>query len=307
MNIDKLNSINPQIINYGRRNATTKKEVAFGAANPVTYIPDSFIKNPWAKLKNFTIEEYKKLTEKEIELIKKDIKKAYFADIDADVKFHDIITSAIKTTLDGKFGEGNYVIIPLGRSISSIGKSLGYKIGEENVKQIPMSQAGRFSKGYLETCAEDFDGFMKYLESIGLSKKEIETSGKTYIITDYCCSGESLCGAERLLKSDKIWGNQPNVIARNITGLMDKSLFPFRDKLGLKSILYSMLPSRYSSESTLESLLAQSAYKCYSLVNKCDDLSKTAQAVIKPENYSKETKSFLFKLLDSQFGKAKVE
>ncbi len=183
---------------------------------------------------------------------------------------------------------------------------MAYKIGEENVKQIPMSNAFRFTsknRKYIKTCQEDFNGFLKYLESIGLSKKEIETSGKTYIITDYCCSGASLCGAERLFKSDKIWGDQPNIITRNITGLMDKTLLPFRNKLNLQEIIYKMFPNRYSCESTLELLLAQKAYKCYSLVNRCYNLEGTAAAVIKPENYNMETKCFLFKLLDYEMSK----
>ena len=308
MRIDSVSKYTPYIINFSSSKNYTQNGVSFCGTNPMSFIPDSFIKNPWSKLRNFTIEEYKKLTAKEIKQLNEIVKKAQCEYINSDVRTHDLVASNIKATLDRKFGEGKYVIVAIGRSISSIGKCLGYKIGEENVKQIPMSNAFRFSKRkHLKTSKEDFELFNKYLNSIGLSKKEIEASGKTYIITDYCCTGSSLHGAAKLLRSDKVWGDKPNVISKNIIGLMDNKLFKFSDSLSLKSIMYTIFPKKYMFADQLEFLLAQKAFKKYSLVSKCINLSKTAESVIKPEQYSLEKKAFLFKLLDNEMAKSKLQ
>ena len=41
-------------------------------------------------------------------------------------------------------------------------------------------------------------------------------------------------------------------------------------------------------------------FKTYSLVEKCPKLSNTPNALIKPEEYTREAKCFYFKLLDNE-------
>lgn len=253
--------------------------------------PASFYKTPWTKLKNITIEEYNKLSPFELHAIRKNIRRVYGSQLDEKMKFNYITASGIKAKLDTIYGENNYIVIIIGRSLSSIGKCLGYKIGEDNVKQIPMSKAGRFLDW--KACSnENFKVFKKYLSSIGLSQKDIKTSGKQYIITDYRCSGNSLAGAEELFQSNLIWGKQPNVMAIGIDGLLvniepDKIFPDFKMKNG--DFIYN-----------LDDMLADNFFKEYSLVSKCRKLAETPDAVIAPENYSQKMKAFLFKLLDTE-------
>ena len=300
--IEKLNTYFPKIANLYYANKIPSKNVSFGAVVPAWQNPcDTFTQNPINKLKNFSIEEYKQLTIEEISQINELIKKANIPNLDTDLRYHDRVALKIQETLNSKYGEDNYVVIPIGRSLSSIGKKLSYKIGEDNVKNLPMSQGFRFtSRRYINTCEEDFDALIKYLKSIGLSKEEIETSGKTYILTDYCCTGQSLHGTEKLLKSKKVFGNQANIVSIDILGLIDKTRSNLNVINELKQIIYCIFSGRRYFEQNLVNLLSANTFKCYSLVDKCDNLSKSSDAVIKPEQYSQEAKFFFFKLLDSE-------
>ena len=252
--------------------------------------PDVFVKNPFAKFKNFTASEYNRLTLNEINCINKIIDKSYNLKFITDIKFHDVAAEGIKRTLDRIVGEGNYVVIPIGRSVSSVGKCLSYKIGDKNVKILPMSTAARFID--LSAINEDFEAFREYLELAGLSKNEIETSGKTYIFTDYCHSGASLIGAERLFKSLDIYGEKENIHFVNILYLLtDIEPREVRSDLPLSNVDFRC---------KFEDMLYAGSFKNYSLVERCSNLKNTKDAVIKPQNYSDEAKSFWFKLWDNE-------
>lgn len=250
---------------------------------------NSFYKSPLTKLKNVTVEEYKQLSLFDLHSIRRSIRRVYGSSLNEDMKFNYVAASGIKRTLDKIYGENNYVVVTIGRSVSSIGKCLGYKIGENNVKQIPMSNAKRFL--YMENLQdENLDIFKKYLNSKGLSKWDVRTSGKHYIITDYCCSGQSLLGAELLL-SNHIWDEQPNVMAINVSRLIGSiepnEIFP-EFKMSNRDFIYN-----------IEDKFADNFFKEYSLVLKCKKLDETPNAVITPENHPK-IKSFFFKLLDCE-------
>lgn len=208
-----------------------------------------------------------------------------------DLKYNDITANCIKDTLNNKYGEGNYIVIPIGRSLSSIVKNLGYKIGEDNVKLLPMSSAGRFLD--LEKCDEDFGILTDYLDSIGLSKDNVKKSDKQYIFIDYCCSGRSLQGAENLFKSNKMWGQLDNIHFENIMNLLPE---PDQNKEieGIPSVEFLK---------NLELDLLHSRYKKYALVKDCPRLKYLNTAIIDPNHYSYEKQVFYWKLLDKEFNK----
>ena len=255
---------------------------------------DTFIKKqvPFDKLKNFTIAEYRQLSKSEINDINKMIDESFWILHDKQkffdyLNYHDLAGTSIKSTLERKLGVGNFVVIPIGRSISSIGKCLGYKIGEYNVKPLPMSRACRFVDMESANCKkENYDVLNSYLSSIGLSKEEVKTSGKQYIFMDYCHTGASLCGVKSLFKSEKVYGDLDNLEFINVHHLL----------LNIESKdLLEKLENEFYCQ----------AFKDYSLVDKCHNLSNTKNAVIKPENYTNEAKYFYFKLLDNEITKSK--
>ena len=212
-----------------------------------------------------------------------------------DLRYNNIIANGIKNKLNELYGEGNYIVIPIGRSLSSVGKCLGYKIGEDKVKSLPMSSAGRFLD--LEKCKdEDFDAFREYLNSIGLSKNDVTTSGKKYIFMDYCCRGVSLKGVENLFKSDKIYENLDNIEFVNIV--------KFLKKTKLEKSTEDFFPNMNTLIDDIECGLYRSSFKPYSVVKECHRLSNTKDSVIKPEDYKFETRIFLFKLLDNEMNKS---
>lgn len=247
-------------------------------------------------MKDFTIDEYKKLSPEEIENINQRIDEVYGKSLKEDVMLNDLAAEGIRQSLDKTYGEGNYVVIPVGRSLSSIGKSLSYKIGEDNVKQLPISRASRFIN--VENSNEDFDKFNEYLNSVGLSKETIESSGKKYIFTDYSATGASLWGLRRLLESDKVWGEQPNVSIIKVQNILSDDDKNINDDVNMDN-------SQFKAKLVYN--LLEYSYKQYSLVDRCENLADTQKAVINPEDYSIKTKSFMFKLLDREMQKGNAE
>ena len=183
----------------------------------------------------------------------------------------------------------------IGRSISSIGKVLGYKIGEQNVKSVPMSTSHRFCYSDLNKILtykdkysqlNEYIGYSdnpevlnKYLKSIGLSKEEIEKSKKHYIISDYAFSGASLAGTKRLFESDFVLGKHPNVHYINVSDLIpkDNKAYP---KLYLQ--------------------LYESMFKKFSFVNQSHYLNETARSIRDTQKAPLLTRLFWFKLLDNE-------
>ena len=168
------------------------------------------------KLKNYTVEEYKNLSEQELQTLRiacNNILLPANPNImySSDESIHEMASEYVKNYLDKKYGKDGYVVITIGRSLSSIGKVLGYKIGEDRVKNIPLSEAKKYlDDSFIEKEKRNggIAALKKFLNSIGLNKEKIEQSDKRYIIMDYCNSGKSLKGATKLLTRDDVLGNR---------------------------------------------------------------------------------------------------
>lgn len=250
-----------------------------------------------SKLKTFSVEEYKTLTEQEKVRLREeyyrnssfislpdgnfDMKLAKTVNRNEPVEnFHEFFTSAIKETLDEKYGRGKYALICIGRSLSSVGKVLGYKIGEENVKNIPLSNAKIYqNKEYIDCLRQNgtIGRFNAFLESIGLKKEEIEKSDKTYIITDYCVTGKSLRGAKHLLTQEDVLGSQ-NVVAEDIMNcLTDPKL-----------------------KHHAENYFFGATFKKLSFVNYATSINNSKLHVVDPQEQDGPIKLMWFKLLDNE-------
>ena len=236
------------------------------------------------KLGNFTIKEYKTLSEPEKETLRATYneltkRNMQFYYKNAEV-MHDEIAENMKQYFDKKYGKKKYTVITVGRSLSSIGKVLGYKIGEKNVINIPLSGADKFAiAGYIEHCRREggINILRKYLNKIGLNRKQISHSKKTYVITDYCNTGESLNGAKRLLTEPDVLGS------KNIEAV---------------DVLTTIKSPYYRNE--VKNTLQACKYKKFAFVKQAHKLEDIPSANIDPQKAELDQKLVWFNLLDNQ-------
>ena len=243
------------------------------------------------KFKNFSINEYLRLSPQELQTLREEYITACADKLPLYQRFekiHDITASCMKNFFDGRFKNEKYIVIPIGRSLSSIGKVLGYKIGEENVKNIPLSDAKRFNyHNNLINASEngEIDCFKKFLQSIGLDVSNVKNSNNKYILTDYTCSCYSLSGAKKLFQfifeqeNDKFF-------TFDITG--------FFEKLDINN------PEIKLVKKYLETDLFSSKYKNFSFVNYCPNLKDTQNAIKNIDEDLELVNLFRFKLLDNE-------
>lgn len=275
------------------------------------------------KLQKITKEEYLSLTQNDKELLRKKVEKTSFLEniktvnSDETVALHEFCANSIKKVLDKKYGEGNYVAVPIGRSLSSIGKALSLKIGEENVKNIPMSILENFyfpndesGKKAIDEFSKTkgFEDFKKLLDSMGLSRDAVLNSDKQYVLLDYTSSGISLEAAFRILNSKEFFGNKKcNLCATSLNKILnivempkDKDLHAIKDKVS------KVYPNVKNDGQILPKLISDSRFKPLSLIGKTKyDFSNIPAAAdyrkiyeTRPESIEKR-KLFGFALLDS--------
>ena len=261
---------------------------------PVFYTPN-FKSKPAIKLNSLGLKEIKSLSLKEINMIRNSgentIKKSII---------HKFCAETIKQHLNSTFGENNYIVISIGRSLSSICKYLSYIIGEDKVKQIPLTNANRFYiedfnektyRTFLDDLKRDegLSVFLEYLKSIGLTKEEVENSGKNYIILDYVYTGKSLAGATTLLKSDLVLGNKKdNIHSANINSLLE-----------LKEISKNEYFEGEDLILAVDSYLRKNAFKDISFVDTSKVLSDTINASKKELN-EEQKKEFVKIFLEGE-------
>jgi len=242
--------------------------------------------NPLRHFKNFSLEEYNKLNSREINTLRKryNILKSknieYYNEIE---KLHNVLSGEMQKRFDSIYGKGKYTIIVIGRSLSSIGKVLGYKIGEENVKNIPMSSAQRYHSLRLAKEAEDknkLDIFLNFLKRINIGKEDIlKKDNHKYVIVDFCSSGFSLKAAFDFLTSKFVYGTTKNLCTDDVlnTCIKDAAL-----KFQMQNIFHNH------------------GLKKYSFVKKCQNIEDTPNSIINPAKADNETKLFWFNLLDKE-------
>ena len=288
-------------------------QVSFTGQRKVDCLIRKLHLNPLLHFDKFTKEEYSRLSLAEIEKLRarslKLIKSSYTDTINAFDDIHTVVPAVLKDSFDKFFGEGKYVVMTLGRSLSTIGKSLGYKIGEENVVNLPMSWARRFLPESTRSCdhfnvykrilshQEHLGRFLTCLDDLRLGKEQVKTSGKSYVLMDYCCSGDSLKGAEFLFKSDYVWGPDAKLYSVDILNVLDKYDIPhmkmINDRWGDDIVYVDAVPLMTKS-------LCASHLKSYSQVGRAVSLGET-EAALNPlidSTLREERGLMLFRMLD---------
>ncbi len=294
------NSIYIKPCEYNRKsdnNSQSNKIISFKGSPLSKFYFSIFNANPLNRFKNFTIDEYLRLSQKDLSRLRSEYEAAWGGLGSLSELVHDATAICMKNSLDDRFGQDKYIVVPIGRSLSSIGKVLGYKIGEDNVKNIPMSTARRFvDESYLDQAEEELSRnavrFVKYLESVGLGPDSIKTSGKNYIITDCCISGNSLKGAKSLFESPSVWGQNDNVHFIDVMDLL-------ADNMEIESL--GKLLNTANLRILLKSSLDNCRFKVYSFVSRCNSLSDTKFAAeFCPRVDDDMCNLFRFKLLDNE-------
>ncbi len=287
------------------------KNISFNGQFNKGFIVKKLSTDPIFIFRNFSKEEYLQLSDVQKNKLRQDFLELTTQDpinLFGIGEIHAYAADCIMKTFDKRFGKGKYVVIPIGRSLSSIGKSLGVKIGEKNVVNIPMSNANRFYSDSVSS--SDYQAFIdslknnkglktlkKYLASQNLTRKDIETSGKNYILMDYCYVGNSLKGAEQLFKSDELWGNEKkNIYAVDFLKLLNK----YNENTIVPPI--KLIPEKQNIFNKIQSALLVSEYKAFSSVGKSLRLSDTITAAKEKQNFlaiPRKIKLVWFNLIDT--------
>lgn len=97
----------------------------------------------------------------------------------------------LKKCFDSEYGENNYTFVSVGTSPAPVGRFFEF-LGQD-VKYIPVSNVGDIGFPASElTEYQDYRQYSKFLDSVGLTRKDILKSGKTHIFCDYTSTGATL-------------------------------------------------------------------------------------------------------------------
>ena len=252
----------------------------------------SLLYNPLRKLSNFSIEEYKSLSKTDLMLLRKryshisgfpNKKSGFYHNLEI---MHDEASEELKNGLDAKYGQGKYVVLTVGRSVSSIGKVLGYKIGEDRVISLPLSFGSRYSEDFFIRKASENGGINvlnKFLAKAGLGKEKLIQNNQTCVLLDFCYSGDSLKGTENLFRNEAVYGDEVKLARENVMDFIPNK--PFYRK------------HRYFN------YFFENGFKSYSFVDKSNDLTGIDNAVRNPKQAGTEQRLVWFKLLDNEMTK----
>ena len=240
--------------------------------------------NPLWHFKDFSKEEYDKLNERELALLRKRYGKLLsknetrYTEIE---KSHCQLAKGMCEYFDRIYGKGKYTVIIIGRSLSLAGKALGYLIGEDKVKNLPLSGVQKYTSEHSINQAFEkgkLKNFVEFLNSIGLSKKEVSKSNKhKFVLVDFCYSGYSLMGANDLLQSNYVYGKRRNIKSADVISYC-------LDDLMVKS---RMMRALFEGE-----------FKEFAFVKQCHDMGKIKKSVITPLFAGRKAKLVWFNILD---------
>lgn len=165
------------------------------------------------KIRKMSFESVRKIPENEKQILRNATPKRLVE----LAKMNCYAADKIKSELDKCFGENNYVLIAVGRSISSIAETLG-SMGVE-IKIIPISG---LRKAEVDNISKDsLQIYKTFLVQKGLSKIDLcKNADKTYVLMDYAYYGRSLERAEKLLKKNELLGDARNLISLKINDIL---------------------------------------------------------------------------------------
>ena len=220
----------------------------------------------------------------------------------------------IKTRLDMEYGENNYAIIAIGRSVSSMtellknmgvdswiiplsGLSFSIPWHREEEYFCIKDKSGKTVKIKVDNdckstlLPEQMEVYSKFLNGIGLSRGEIRKNpDKKYIVLDYAHTGRSLRNAHDILKDNVFLGDSPNIVKKSVNDLLGEDFYGMN----------------------FNALLNFERFKDYAYVGKMrvsnmGDVFKHANPEIEPEYQGNITKGlrklFWFNVFDSYINK----
>ncbi len=201
-----------------------------GISVPTRPISDTFVlsnaeekeivKKIFSRTRKFSIKNYKKLNEKELEAMRTICTNDMFAKEAADINLD--MALILKPELDKKYGEDNYVFVSIGRSPSGIARVFEF-MGVET-KYLPISGLRNYPD---EDCviggAEGLREYGKFLKEQGITNIDIDFSDKKYLFFDYTYSGKSLDYFKKLIKR-YYRVNQPNMEFISLNGELNNSV-----------------------------------------------------------------------------------
>ena len=125
-----------------------------------------------------------------------------------------------KKYFDSLYGENNYTLIAIGRSVASIAETMKY-LGAD-VKIIPLSGL----RNGLPKEIPNIDLYKKYLSKIGINLGMLEKNkDKKYILFDYQYSGNSLQNADEFIRKNILNSDPENLIKISINEVLDKDFY----------------------------------------------------------------------------------
>ena len=132
-------------------------------------------------------------------------------------KLNCFAANKVRNELDKKYGKNNYIIIAIGRSLSTIAELLE-KIGLD-AKIIPLSGLRKCTPD--DAKPDDLAIYKTFLVQKGLSKTDLKNNkDKTYVLMDYTFYGRSLRRAEELLKKEELLGEVENITSLPICDVL---------------------------------------------------------------------------------------
>ncbi|MCI1273406.1 MAG: hypothetical protein LKG27_03110 [Clostridiaceae bacterium] len=152
---------------------------------------DTFCKSPiktiedFYKAQKFEVEDYKNMTP--------ELKNRIAKSVPAGVKYRVNETIgpsiAIKSFLDKKYGENNYIFLSLGTSPSTVAKALEF-MGVET-KYMPGSKLSELYCHHPHFYYK-IKAYAKYMNDLGIERKLLKSRQKKLVCYDFTFSGESL-------------------------------------------------------------------------------------------------------------------
>lgn len=248
--------ISPIAQSYKNQYTPLRGDVSFGAFN-------------YKKLDGLTYDKYKNLSL--VDKLKFRLLTPLFMKRDVRMNYYAACHSC--QYFDKLYGRDNYTLMIIGRSVASIGETIGL-LGRD-VKFLPMSAIS----DSLPESIEHIDVYRKYLASIGLTKEFIEKNPKrSFILMDFVSSGGTLENAHKFLSRSDLLGNP--------------------DRLQTISVQRAMGVDNLAT-SYLELLFMFSRFKTYSPISSLSlmQLDKTFEK-LKPESGFEDKRNlFLFNIM----------
>lgn len=186
MQINKINFYKP-ITNLQLNPLCKKQNLFFCGLKQDKFEVQRKIRPFGADKKNAAVSAY------DMKYIDDDIKEAAKKSVDTGIM--------LKKSLDDRYGKDNYVFVSIGTSPVGVAKTLD--IMGQDVRYVPISGLRHINKD-INSCdikSAIHPSYQKYLDSIGLNKKDIEKDRKHYVVCDYVRSGITKKIIETYLKS----------------------------------------------------------------------------------------------------------